>query len=820
MKFKIVLLFFLSFIFSCTQEKNTTFPLLKYIPENSSIIIKINELALLKSELKNNDFLNRLEKTELYTSITDRLAILSNVNTNTRSVLAFVPTSNDTTNFLFATKDQPNIFPLDTVAGIIKDSAFYKNQIYYKYVKENNPYYTMVLDSTFILSSSISIIEGQIENQNQTIHNRVLYRYFETSGKNVSASLFINTNTSNMLESVGLLTDTGISVNKFTDWLAMDLNVTQDHIRLSGISTSLDSTKNYIDILRNTRPVANVTHTIAPIATNSVLSYSFDNYLQLDQNRQVYLKNSKFSDSIFRMVEEIGCITLGEKKVIVLNTYGSEDISIFLDSYKGSGLPYQGYDIFQLTQNNLINSLIDPMFDAFPANYYTVIENAFVFSEEKEMLQVVINNYKLGSTFLKSQTYDSSRDVMSDEASITFLSNSDELQQIFKKNLSKGLADDLSKIDMGDYFIGGQVTADNHFYHVNLVLQKFNKQMESNTTTPLFTVALDGKIATTPQFVINHRTHKKEIIVQDEDNHLYLISTQGKVLWKKKLDGRIQGKIEQVDLYKNGRLQLAFTTHNQFLILDRTGSVVSPFKKAYKGGNLNALAVFDYDNDKDYRFLVTQGDKVFMYNAKGDIVKGFTYTKSESRIITSPRHIRISKKDFLVFLLQNGTLKILNRSGATRIKVPNKITFSQNGAYSYLNKIILTDAEGTLFAIDTGGKITKTKLNLNEEHGIDATSKTLVTINDNVLTIKEKKVDLDLGVYTKPRIFYIHDTIYVSVTDIQNENIYVFNSDAKLLANFPVFGSSDIDLADIDNDRKVEIVTKDQDSSLILYKMN
>src|SRR5690606_17554609 len=103
--------------------------------------------------------------------------------------------------------------------------------------------------------------------------------------------------------------------------------------------------------------------------------------------------------------------------------------------------------------------------------------------------------------------------------------------------------------------------------------------------------------------------------------------------WKKQLNGRVQGRIEQVDIYKNGRLQLAFTTHNQFLILDRNGKEVAPFTFTYEGGNLNPLAVFDYEQKKDYRFVVTQGTKLFMYNRQGEIVKGFKYTQADQPIL-------------------------------------------------------------------------------------------------------------------------------------------------------------------------------------------
>ena len=52
---------------------------------------------------------------------------------------------------------------------------------------------------------------------------------------------------------------------------------------------------------------------------------------------------------------------------------------------------------------------------------------------------------------------------------------------------------------------------------------------------------------------------------------------QVKLYWKKQLSGKIIGSIQQVDLYKNNRWQLAFRTADRMMILDRNGKIVKPF---------------------------------------------------------------------------------------------------------------------------------------------------------------------------------------------------------------------------------------------------
>ena len=93
-------------------------------------------------------------------------------------------------------------------------------------------------------------------------------------------------------------------------------------------------------------------------------------------------------------------------------------------------------------------------------------------------------------------------------------------------------------------------------------IQKNKIKATAHSVSEELNIKLDADVLMPPQFVSNHITNEKEIAVQDINNNLYLIASNGNILWKKQLNGAILGKIEQVDMYKNGKLQLAFTTKN------------------------------------------------------------------------------------------------------------------------------------------------------------------------------------------------------------------------------------------------------------------
>ncbi|THV57282.1 ribonuclease HII [Flagellimonas alvinocaridis] len=817
MRLKVLICLLPFFILSCKTEVKTKESLLGHLPPNPALIIKVSNLSNFKSELKNNSFLGKTNGFSVYKELLGQMDGMKYVSTDQPCILAFYQVGKDNYDFVLLAENNPNFFNVDEAANKTIETLSYESKDITKYSLDDYAVFAMVSDGKIALCSSQMLMENMVRAKNENPVNPTLEKLYATSAINKSATLFINLDENPSLLSL----KNGNKASKpFSEWVSLDFTANSDEVNLNGIAMAPDSTKNFINLFKGTAPLANKTPLFAPLNAQAILSYTFDDYQVFAKNQNTYLDRTKPVDSLFNTIEEVGVIYLNNQKVVLLNSFGTESLTEFLERDKASAQTYQGSEIIELQNKNLLSEGFAPLVSDFDSNFYTILENSFIFSEDKEALQTIINNHSSGTSFSNSPIYQTAKTPLASESSVLFISGGDGIDFFADKELATKLSDPIQKTDLDEFTFATQLVADSDFAHFNILISKVGKTVTSNTVTPLFTLELDTDLAIDPQFVKNHRTNKQEIVVQDQNNVLYLVSTEGKVLWTKQLDSRIRGPIQQVDIYKNGRLQLAFCTSNQFMIIDRNGKDVPPFKIDFEGGNLNPLAVFDYDGKKDYRFVITQGRKVHMYNNKAKIVGGFTFTEATSPIITTPKHFRVSNRDYLVFQLEDQTLKILHRTGKDRIKVAEKIDFSNNEAFLYKNKISMTNKKGVLHQIDTNGKLTATNFNLNNDHGMYATSNTLVFMDDNVLSIKGKKVELDLGVYSKPKIFYIHDKIYVSVTDIQSQKIYLFDSQAKPIPNFPVFGNSLIDLTDMDNDKKLELVAKDQENSLIVYKMN
>ena len=233
---------------------------------------------------------------------------------------------------------------------------------------------------------------------------------------------------------------------------------------------------------------------------------------------------------------------------------------------------------------------------------------------------------------------------------------------------------------------------------------------------------------------------------------------------------------------------MAFTTKNTFYILDRNGKEVNPFPLKFKDNITQPLAVFDYDNNRNYRFVITQGRDVLMYDSQGKSVSGFTFKKAESKVVLPPKHIRISNKDYILIAEENGKLNILHRTGKIRVGVNSKFDFGESQVYSEDANFVFLTSKDEKVSINQSGKVSTQNLGSSSKNVVwELSGNTKVTLDDNILRINNQKVELPFGLYTTPKISVSNRRILISITDLQQQRIYVYNSLGELLSNFPVY---------------------------------
>ncbi|MDO6596054.1 ribonuclease HII [Oceanihabitans sp. 2_MG-2023] len=809
---KIWSFFLLSLLLISCNTKNKHINTTDYIPENASVIIQVNNLESLKSNFNNNDFLEGLNTSKSYTDLTKKIQNLKYLNTVNPLLICFNYDEKDSLQYTVITKQTPDLFAIDSLPNISIEAYLFENLSIHKTQIDKSVTYNTVIDSVFVASSSKDILEASLITTNKDDELKTILKIGDTKKP---FSILVNNSHKPPIQSVFI--NDKILFKNFTNYTLVDADINQDAIILNGITKATDSTKHLINIFKNTIAKENKTANLTPSNADGFMSFTFNDFSILNKNLKQYNKVDTLATetSLFDNIIEVGVIYEGKNQAVFLNSLDVIATKDALLNDQNLVETFRQTNIYDFSKTALFSNTFSPLITFKDANFYANINDYFLFTSTKEALENIIVNHQNKTTYNEKAYYKNTKEQLTNASSLLMVANPSALKNILENNLEKDL-----NLKLGDYKTSAlQFVYDTNFAHVNAIIKKNKITVRENSVTELYNIKLDADLLNNPQLVDNHINKQKDIVVQDINNTLYLISNRGKVLWKKQLQGPILGKVQQIDMYKNGRLQLVFATPNRVYVLDRTGKNVAPFPLKFNDVITQPLSVFDYDNNKKYRLVVTQGKNILMYDAKGKTVKGFTFKSAESTINHQPQHFRIGRKDYLTFKTDN-RLYILDRIGKTRVTPKSKYSFSNQALYLYYNKFTTTTKDGKLVSFNTNGTSNEQNLNLGSKHHLATTTKTLVAQSENKLTIKSKTLDLDFGNYDTPKLFYINDKIYVSATDLQTQKVYLYDSNGKLQNNFPVYGNSAIALDNLDKDRNLEFVTKGENDAILIYQIN
>ena len=796
--------------FSCSNSNTERINLIDFVPENSSVIVKTTNVETLKSSLNNSDFLQKFTNAPGTKLLKTQLKNLSLIKSKGDLLLCFSRDNKDSLQYTLITKYQTDLFKRDSLKNYMEETLKTNEATITKSTFEKTVFYSAVIDSTFLVSSSKTIIDAAFSNSNKDAE---LNKIFQTTSNDKTLSIIIKADNPFVKS---LFKEKSLNLKTFTSYIALDAEINQNEFIFDGITTAIDSTKSVINIFKNTIPQENQIQKIVPSNSDGFLSFTFNDFEIIKTNLNAFKKRDSLEANLnlFSNITEVGVLYQNKNRAIILNSIDVIETEDAISNEQTILETFRQVNIYNFSEPHLFKNTFYPLVTFENANKYCVLDNYFVFSDTIEVLQNVIANYQNQTTINETDAFNNIKGNLSNAASMLFVANPTTLNTIINSNFNDPL-----NLNLDFYNTSAvQFIYDGYFAHIHGIIRKNKVKAVKNAITEILNIKLDSDLLNNPQLVTNHITNEKEIVVQDIKNNLYLISNKGKVLWKKQINAPILGEISQIDIYKNGRLQLAFATPNAVFVIDRNGNDVAPFPLKFKDNITQPLSVFDYDKNKNYRLLVTQDNSTLMYDTSGKIVKGYGF-KADSKIISQPKHFRIGSKDYIVLKTAN-KVHILDRTGKTRVTPKATYSYSSEPVFLHNNLFTTTDIQGDIISIEASGNTASKKINLPEKHHITASSKTLVTLGENKLTIKGKTIELDYGNYTKPELFYIKDKNYVALTDLQTQKVYIFDSLGQLLPNFPVYGTSAITLDQINKDQDLEFITKGESNSILIYQIN
>ena len=796
------LLSFLFLIYSCSSDKETLISGLDLLPSDSSIIININDIDTTRKILNENLLVNAIYPT--YKSINKKLNILVDDKIK-NGILSVSPYGKDDLAYTFISKIDLN----DSLFNDLNKLQKYQNVNIYS--NDNKNIYIASLENFYVSSDKDIIIENIIRDFNSKNYNvdSELLKISKTILNNEPFNIFLKSKEKK--ERNDILKNLSFFPNVNTSWIAYDFQNSLSEINLNGATRINDSINSKLSILKDIYPIEIKTDKIIPNSFRSFISIAVGDYERFIFNMKNYLNSNNISaDNLnFRslsIIEEINFVD-DQEKFIVLGIKNIEQINNYFDL---SNTEYENIMFINFKDN--FEQLIDYLNYKSNVKYTSIIDNFLILTNSVSQLRKINNSISVNDVLGSNSDYLKYKNNNSTKYNFYWLANS--LNIIDDININNYELDEYPYISLSG-------TLNQNIALFNFDFSKVNKSIENGNIYTEFLVSSNEEIISDPIWLKNHLNRGYDFAFQDSNNYLNYYSNKGDLLWRKSLSGRIIGEIKQIDLYKNGRLQILFRTNDRLYLIDRNGKEVSQLSFNIKDGEVNhPISVFDYDKNRNYRILVTTDNDIQMYDNSGKIVNGFNPDNFKSNIINSPVHIRIDDKDYIVLQLKNGELKILNRRGKDRVIVDEKIQFSNNSVFSFLKLFTTTDNQGNLIQVDSDGNLTRDNRNLSKDNLINIYDNNLIYLNEEELSINGISIKLPIGRYSRPKLYNVNGSLFVGITDLNEGNLYLFKDNAELVEGFPIKGSSSFNLIDSDNDGKLEIISRLDKFSIVSYEIN
>ena len=167
----------------------------------------------------------------------------------------------------------------------------------------------------------------------------------------------------------------------------------------------------------------------------------------------------------------------------------------------------------------------------------------------------------------------------------------------------------------------------------------------------------------------NHRNGSDLDIVWNVDlNAVQAIGSGGEVVWSKILEEGLEpiGMSFEVDLYGNNKYQTAFAVASAIFLVDILGNNVKGFP--YQENGITSFAVFDYDHNDKFRFLVANdAGRLDNLRGEGKNTPGWNFKVLRNGVsIQQLSHLRVGQSDYIYAGCSDGSVRLLRRNGQLR----------------------------------------------------------------------------------------------------------------------------------------------------------
>ncbi len=711
--------------------------------------------------------------------------------------------------------------------------------------------YILISPSETLVEVDIRQIREGISLQDQEDFNKVAL----SAGKNVHGNMFINLSRFPGFVSRSL-SDNGAKNARdknYGTWLELDLTFRPEAILLNGFASSGDTVA-WMDIFKHQEPQKIEIDRVLPANCMSFFAIGFNDPEKYYEDLEAFLSSTGSYRQRQADINELQRVTgqeaiahclsfvnreaglaylpgfdTGIEKAVIIGTQSRNMAMEILTDWMSSLAVKEGKQIgdyqytyridrerqhliYKMPVQKLPELLFGPMFSEVKGRYFGFAGNYLIIADTRQAIQDIIYFNELNKTLSTDPTFQSTVESIVSRSNFYFYSAPFRSAPLYTHKLNPDWGKWIVRNEkflqkMGAFSLQVQSQSRSDLYFFNLII-KFADNSPDRPET-IWESRLETTLNFKPVLVTNHSTRAKEILIQDEANKLYLVNSSGRILWNLPLEEAIRSEVFQIDYYKNGKLQYLFSTDNELHLLDREGNYVDKYPIHLRATATNGMALFDYDNNRDYRiFIACDDQKVYLYNKTGNLVKGWDFEKTEGVVSHPVLFQRIGNKDYIIFS-DEMRVYILDRRGSVRVSPEKQFARSANNNLLYEGphagqeaRLVVTDVEGTVNYIYFNGKMKSKQIKkLGPDHYFEyqdldkdgqrdfifLEEDRLEVFGSDGLEMFTKKMDAKIT--HSPAIYrFPGNEKKIGVVTRSREEIYLVNSDGSLYDGFPLRG--------------------------------
>ncbi|MFZ4522587.1 MAG: DUF3352 domain-containing protein [Bacteroidales bacterium] len=856
------------------------------IPGNTALIIQLNKAGNLLEELNRSNLLWRaLSRFPGINNVKNELHYVDSASRKNDKINKIFQQYNILVSITLSGRNNFGALYLATVAGrdpetyildfineinsgkaILSESPYSTTRLHrIQSGGSREAFYFAVLKGVFMGSFHADLVKRAIDrlSLNTPMATSAGFRkVLASAGKKVDANIYINYRFFSLVLSKITreenLPDL-LKFSNFADWSGLDLIIKKDELLFNGITVASDSNQQFLSLFADQKPQQKEIACIIPGDALYFTSYGWSDparFCQRFQNRMQREENfTGEQNDVISLIDRYqlnvseyflpwmgneGCMFVMEDGKSASETgytaFSTHDTTLTANSLfsladtlgiKFDSISFKGHRIYRLALPAFIPALFGELFGKYDVNCFTFLNGYVVFASQPRNLEAVIEAYAERATLARDRVFNDFEANLSDKSNVFSYFNTRKAVHSLKAILSQELSDQLNP--MTDTLRKFESVAfqysnvDGQFYSSIFLRYDPNLGKEG----PLqWQAAMDTTIAGRPLIINTTISGNPSVVVTDVTNNMYLITSQGHIVWKLHIMGNILGEIHTVHLKGSDSLFLLFNTDTHLYLLHADGSFADKFPMRFPLHATNGITLVDWDNAHDYRILVAfQDNRVYCFTLDGVSLYGWKRPNLKEEVTDPVSGFTIGSKNYILASGVTGNTMILDQNGDPQISPGPKFSHAPLSGF-HINKtnkkgpFLTTGPDGKVVFIHDDGKTSEVTLNLfSPEHRffyediVGNGQPEFIYSDKNIIYYYNRNYKLIYTYAFRREIsnppFLLHgkdEKVMIGYVVPETNELFLFNNNGYYELESGIRGNTPFDLGYLENDSQLNLL--------------